>query len=181
LVAIQGPNINTDTRKTVAKTCFFNNVPYVVLSQSFGEHNNNNCRCRYWVHGQTTIVDSKQKGLSANNTRVEAHSNSNSNSNSNNDNDKTIMRRHDKTIMRRRRRMGPLSTTTTTTTVTNKDKSTATTINQRRGEDCHCGETCIYGWSRFHRGLCQPMRRRHGGQRIIVDSTQQHKGPLSAQ
>jgi hypothetical protein len=42
LVAIQGPIINTDTRKTVAKTCFFNNVPYVVLSQSFGKHNNNN-------------------------------------------------------------------------------------------------------------------------------------------
>jgi hypothetical protein len=31
LVAIQGPIINTNTRKTVAKTSFFNNVPYVVL------------------------------------------------------------------------------------------------------------------------------------------------------
>jgi hypothetical protein len=30
-VGIQGPNINNTTMKIVARTCFFNNVPYVVL------------------------------------------------------------------------------------------------------------------------------------------------------
>jgi hypothetical protein len=59
LVAIQGPIINTDTRKTVAKTCFFNNVPYVVLeyTQSIGKHNINNNKTIMSQQRQRTIVD----------------------------------------------------------------------------------------------------------------------------